>query len=396
MNILLISNIYPEPESYGIGRDTNIVHYFAKSWVKQGHNVVVFHLNYNAVSNIKHFFSFKSHIIKQTLLDGVLVVCGESQLFKPHSLSPISLRQKILAKRMIMFLSQKYPCFKPDVISVHFPMIVNPFVEYLPWNCPKMGVFHGTDVRLLQAMDDNIRKKFILELGDNYNRFAFRSPKLLETAISLGFNREKSVTIITGISENLIANEKIIENKIYEKEENIQLIFAGKLVKQKRIEVVLEALSLLQGKLKFRFTIVGDGPEFENLNKISTKFNIQKFITFSGEKNRKEVSSLMSSSNIFIMMSTNETLGLVYLEAMAQGCIVIGSKGEGIDGIIRNEFNGYLVDPFDVQAISEAIYNISKLDITKKIHIINNAYRTVRDNTEEKMSAYYLSQLKGI
>ena len=45
--------------------------------------------------------------------------------------------------------------------------------------------------------------------------------------------------------------------------------------------------------------------------------------------------------NVWIMISKNETFGLVYLEAMARGCITIGSRNQGIDGVINHGVNGF-------------------------------------------------------
>ena len=59
----------------------------------------------------------------------------------------------------------------------------------------------------------------------------------------------------------------------------------------------------------------------------------------------------MKKSDVFVMPSAPETFGLVYLEAMASGCIVVGAKGWGIDGLIKNGFDGYLVEPRDIDAL---------------------------------------------
>lgn len=55
------------------------------------------------------------------------------------------------------------------------------------------------------------------------------------------------------------------------------------------------------------------------------------------------------------MPSYPEGFGIVYLEAMASGCVTIGTKGEGIDGFIRDGENGFLVPPDDVDAIVQTI-----------------------------------------
>lgn len=52
MNILILTTIYPAPD-INIANNTNVVHYFAREWVKQGHNVCVIH-NYPIYWKILH------------------------------------------------------------------------------------------------------------------------------------------------------------------------------------------------------------------------------------------------------------------------------------------------------------------------------------------------------
>ena len=56
-----------------------------------------------------------------------------------------------------------------------------------------------------------------------------------------------------------------------------------------------------------------------------------------------------------MLPSWYEALGCVYLEAMASGCLAIGTQGEGIDGFIRSGENGYLVPPNNPDAIANII-----------------------------------------
>lgn len=69
---------------------------------------------------------------------------------------------------------------------------------------------------------------------------------------------------------------------------------------------------------------------------------------------------------LWFMVSENETLGLVYLEVMAQGCIPVGSRGEAIDGIIVDGRNGFLVNPNNEEDLCLVILKINKMDKEKK------------------------------
>ncbi len=397
MNILIVSSLYPEPSSYGIKNDTLVVHYFAKKWVEQGHRVVVLHPYYNAVSNIRHIFDSHSHRILQSEQDGVTVIYGEVQLFVPHALYPVKWRDRLLAHRMRKYMQKYLSDFHADVAAVHFPMISHRYVKEILQGIPSIAVFHGTDVRLLASMDKTIKKIQVLELDKLYKKFAFRSPMLRKIGCDNGIDCKRTDVIISGIPENLIAAPKAIQEKIEKRNTPVfRLLYAGKLVKQKRIEHVFESLNLIKDKIDFRFDLIGDGSEQNMLVEYASSLGLSEKVHFLGRKPREEVSSMMIEADAFIMVSTNETLGLVYLEAMAQGAIAIGSKGEGIDGIIINGENGFLVDPYSNEEIADIIAKVAFLPKEERGRIITNAYDYVKGMTDQSMSDRYLASLQSI
>lgn len=396
MNILIITAIYPEPKEYGIKDDTLIVHYFARNWVKMGHRVMVLHPYYNGIGNIKHYLSTEVHKIKCNKKDGVEVIFGEVQMFVPHQLKPLRWRSLLLAKRMKRYMKEHFPDFVPDVLSVHFPVILHEFMsQFLDF--PKLAVFHGTDMRLLQDLNENKRNHIVEKLNKIYDVLAYRSPKLRQTANLMMLNDSKAEVLITGIDNKLLANFAVIERKCKkDKMHTLNIVFAGKIVNQKRINIVLQALSRIKNDVEFRFDIIGDGPALKELKNISNQCGINDYVVFHGRKSREEVSKYMSEADLFIMVSTNETLGLVYLEAMAQGCITVGSRGEGIDGIIVDGKNGYLVDPYNISNISDTIKSIFNSSQKTREKIILNAYNDMKNITDIAMSNKYLNTLKKI
>ena len=92
----------------------------------------------------------------------------------------------------------------------------------------------------------------------------------------------------------------------------------------------------------FVINFIGEGKEMENLKALTSKYSLYDHVHFWGRIPREQVIRIMNETDCFIMVSKFETFGLVYLEAMAKGCITIASKNEGMDGIIRNGENGFL------------------------------------------------------
>ena len=104
----------------------------------------------------------------------------------------------------------------------------------------------------------------------------------------------------------------------------------------------------------------------------------------------------MRKSDVFVMVSSPETFGLVYLEAMASGCITVGSKGEGIDGIIKNGYNGFLVEPRNVSALKDTLERIINLNYLDKENILINGLKTASALSEDAVAKKYISFIREI
>ncbi|GAB4236002.1 MAG: hypothetical protein Tsb0034_10390 [Ekhidna sp.] len=171
-----------------------------------------------------------------------------------------------------------------------------------------------------------------------------------------------------------------LENVINQKASDIVFITAARLVKQKRIDVLLRTLERIQGQ-NFRYIIAGDGPERNTLEAIVQKSKVLKGrVSFKGMVDQTELMQLYDRSSFMLLISTNESFGLVYLEAMARGCIPVGTKGEGIDGVIINGTNGFLVDPD-----SESIKNLLETIIEMKPEALIEMSKLARETAENFM-----------
>jgi len=132
------------------------------------------------------------------------------------------------------------------------------------------------------------------------------------------------------------------------------LIFVGTFNKNKNLEAVIKASEkLLIKRPNLKLIVVGgDEKEFKKLLNISV---IPNFVQVMGKiLDKDKLRTLYRQSKIFIMPSFFETFGLVYIEALLQGCAVIHSKGQGIDGIFEQDFI-LSVDPDNVNDIANKI-----------------------------------------
>ena len=136
----------------------------------------------------------------------------------------------------------------------------------------------------------------------------------------------------------------------------VSLIQVSNLLPMKRVGVTIRAFAKLkQNYPQSVLTIAGDGTERKPLESLSKALSVEEAVIFTGRISNGEVLRHMCNSDFFVMVSSPEGFGIVYLEAMASGCITIGTEGEGIADLIVSGENGFLVPPDDPEAIAEAI-----------------------------------------
>ena len=115
------------------------------------------------------------------------------------------------------------------------------------------------------------------------------------------------------------------------------LLYVGRLSAEKNLGSLR---SLLEALPQARLALVGDGPQRRRLQKHFAGLPV----FFAGFLYSQELASAYASSDIFVMPSRTETLGLVVLEAMASGLPVVAARAGGIPEMIKDEVTGYLVE----------------------------------------------------
>lgn len=173
-----------------------------------------------------------------------------------------------------------------------------------------------------------------------------------------------------------------------------RLVTACVLVKLKNLDSVLQALAeIKQRGISFMFDIYGDGPEYQNLVELRCRLSLQNEVTFHGFVSKSEAVEAMRCSDLFVMPSSPETFGLAYLEAMAAGCVVLGHRNEGVDGIIEHGADGVLATNSSVPAVREALLHYFNSD-RNTLH--QNALVTVRKYTLECAAENYVAQTRWV
>lgn len=151
--------------------------------------------------------------------------------------------------------------------------------------------------------------------------------------------------------------------------EQYSFVQVSNLIPSKRVNITIEAFAEIKKKYESaRLYIIGSGPEKEKLEHLCEVLDISDSVEFMGKIPNQEVLKKMAATQFFVMPSVREGFGIVYLEAMACGCITIGTQGEGIEDVICSGENGFLVPPDNSEAIVQIVEKCLKsLDDVEKI-----------------------------
>ena len=192
-----------------------------------------------------------------------------------------------------------------------------------------------------------------------------------------------------GIDSNKIRhipNGVNIPLKIAKNNQILKISYIGRLIKRKRIEILLTAISNIKTDNNFLLSIVGEGPEEKYLKELARKLKIKNSCIFKGELPHEEVSQILMQSDIFVLPSDSEGMSNALLEAMASCNAVIVSNIIANKQLIKDKVNGLLFS--DLKQLEEAL--ILTLDnADKRLQLASQArlaiekeysYQTVTDS----------------
>jgi glycosyltransferase involved in cell wall biosynthesis len=134
------------------------------------------------------------------------------------------------------------------------------------------------------------------------------------------------------------------------------LVTVGHLVARKRHADVLRALPSIPAAT---WTVVGDGPERDALERLAAELGVADRVRFRGQLPPREAVAEAQRAGVFVLPSVDEAFGVAYIEAMAGGVPAVGCRGEpGPEEIAAAGGGIVLVPPRDPDALASAIRDV--------------------------------------
>lgn len=387
----MFSSNYPGPGI--LDTQSKVVHYYCMEWVKMGLDVVVVHVPavfplciYPILRIAKRFFvsrvgfDYASQRIEDGVfeMDGVLVI--RFGVFK--TLPRVSFSRKELNNVFSKISSKlKDIGFSPEVVLAHWLTpglyLLSKFKTYLPNEVRTALVVHeGID---LIERDYRDRAADMLRCVDV---FGFRSNVICKN-FSMKYNAfvKSSFICRSGIDVDSICMQRDFSIPSV-----FRVSFVGTLIKRKHPDKVIEGASHLLRRGRCKLSFIGDGVMLGKLKRMVARSNFSCCVEFLGWQKRAFVLEYLKSVDVLVLISSGEAFGLVCIEALAKGCIVIVSRNEGMDGIVVNEINGFLCNAGDSDELTKILNRIAAMTDSESGNIRMNAIKTAKALTSETVA----------
>jgi glycosyltransferase involved in cell wall biosynthesis len=259
--------------------------------------------------------------------------------------------------------------------------------------------FQGIDVQILTKINYGYR------LNKKYNDLLISTIKYIDAFTAISKNIEKDL-IKLGVKKNRIF---LIPNSVYlkkfkktqikkKKSYYIKFITVGRFAEKKKgFDLIKKIVPILnKKKIKFKWKIIGKGTnkvlKYKELKKNIDDFEIIEDIQNINELYfpNEELIKHYKSSDIYLNLSRIESFGITFIEALASNLPILSFNTKGIDELIVNNKNGFLINSFNYKKYVNVIDKISKnqISITKL-----ETMKTVKNfdldkNTKELIELY--------
>ncbi|WP_105993192.1 glycosyltransferase family 4 protein [Staphylococcus simulans] len=291
------------------------------------------------------------------------------------------------------------PFIKPQIITENEPGLAQ-FSSYVEKKIVTAVSETDTDVLVGTRASFNLlvadyAPKDVLTVGMEHMNWDAYS-KSYRQEIQAAYQDLDRITVLTDADRK--AFQTVIQTPVYivpnmmnepriEIPKKPQIIAAGRLEYEKGFDLLLRSVEHIQDSLRdmnYTVHIYGDGQQKHDLEEFIQQHQLNDIVQLYPAT--MHLPLRLAESTITVVPSRNEGFGLVILEAMNQGSIVISYKGNtGPETLIQSNRNGFLAEYQSIVSLSEHILNVMTAPPSEQGKIIESAFETVAKYSPDKV-----------
>lgn len=389
--ILLITSLYP-CDDIKILNNTSVCHYFAQEWVKMGYQVRVI-FNYNIYPVILYPFL---KLFKKQMANIFGISIQDVYIKKPYQYE----KDGILVDLLPIYKAKPGGGFSEEVIIKQFQKIISILSTdgYIPDMV--LGHFTHPNLELVDKLKEYYAAIGTIALHGAETGYSEKDASLFNKMDYIGYRSYPTKWLFeklygqkpffmcpSGVPESYITEPKVFTKPVS------HFIYVGTFMKRKYPSCLVSAIANVYQNEYFNITFVGDGDDKRQIIKRAKEAKCIDRLIFTGRIPREEIFRHLDKADVFIMISKIETFGLVYLEAMARGCIVVASKNEGMDGIIENGKNGFLCEAGNEIELEQIVCHIKNMTIEQLRRMSEESINTAKKYTDFNVAKEYIESI---
>lgn len=306
------------------------------------------------------------------------------------SASILFMASYVIKSIIYLILHRKKAIF--DIIHTHFAVPTGPtgYIISKIYNTPNVLTVIGGEL-FKQPLElekyNNILINFVVKyLINNSDYITCISTDTYQAARKfLGIKRAMQIITLGFQPPNSAKTDaKIVKNNNH----IVKFITVSRIIQRKNIQLLIDTLALVSRE-KWTLTIIGDGPEQDSINSQIRRYNLENNIKIHGYVNEDTKYQHLFNSDLFILPSLHEGLGLVFFEAMYAGLPIITTNNGGQMDFLEEEKNALLVPIQDKYALLNAIQRGIHDHEWRKICGQNNAIKITSLFVENIIPEYH-------
>ena len=305
-------------------------------------------------------------------------------IIKPHICLTLVNMIRQHSTNWIQFLKRSCRVLPPfidnlDIFHIQWAKTLVQYPEFIEKiKCPVVLSLRGTHINVSPLSDEQLAlsyKKYFPQI----HGFHAVSQSISKEVEKYGADIKK-ITVIKPAVEEKLLNYKADRTKNLDSN-TLHIISVGRCHWIKGYTFALDAMSILRKeKVDFHYTIIASGRDQENIFYQIHDLGLSEYVTFINGLSHKEAIDKISESDLFLLSSVGEGISNVVLEAMALGIPVISTDCGGMEEVIKNEGNGFVISVREPKLIAIQIQRFLKISNNDRLAMINNARETIREN----------------